>query len=394
MMLKKNIFLDFDSSLFTTNTNNILKSNKHRRQKLKNVAILMAGGRGERFWPHSRFDMPKQLLSITGDECMVRKTVDRLSPFICLADIYISTTEDLFNSIKDTLPEIDYLNYILEPIGRDTAACIGLSAIILQHRYKNSNTVMIALPVDHIIKEKNKFLNALEGACNLARETGNLITIGIKPLRPETGYGYILLGKEIKKNEKVTAYEVKKFTEKPDLETAKYFLKQGNYLWNSGIFVWTCKDILDAIEKEMPELFNGLVKIRKHLGTLQKRKTMKEVFSKLNKISIDYAILEKVSNRLVVKGDFGWDDVGSWTSMDRIFHKDKNENVVQGGYESVDTKKCVVINDKGLIVTIGLHDLVIISNGDIKLIYPKNRENDLKKIIEKITNHEDYKKYI
>ena len=361
---------------------------------MKNVAVLMAGGRGQRFWPHSRFDTPKQLLSVTGGDSMIKETVNRLSPFIKLSDIFISTTDDLFNSIKDVLPEIDYLNYILEPIGRDTAACIGLSAVILQHRYKDPNTVMITLPVDHIIKGKEKFLNTLENACDLARETGNLITIGIKPLRPETGYGYICVGKEIKRNGKITACEVKEFMEKPDFKTANNFLKQGNYLWNSGIFIWTCKDILYAIEKQLPELYTGLMKIQKYLGTLQKREIMKEVFWGLKKISIDYAILEKVSNRLVIKGDFKWDDVGSWTSMERIFPKDKDGNVIQGGNESVDTKRCVIINDEGLIVTIGLSDLVIVSSGDIKLIYPKNRENDLKKIIKNIANHEDFKKYI
>jgi len=381
-------------AFYYTNKQPNTKNNKFRREKLSNVAILMAGGRGQRFWPHSRFDTPKQLLSITGGECMIRETVNRLSPFINLPDIFISTTDDLFDSIKDALPEIDYLNYILEPIGRDTAACIGLAAIILEHRYKNPNTVMITLPVDHIIGEKEKFLSTLENACKLARETGDLITIGIKPLRPETGYGYICVGKELKKNNKITVCEVEKFTEKPDLNTAKYFLKQGNYLWNSGIFIWTCKDILSAIKKEVPELYKGLMKIKKHLGTLQKREIMKEVFYGLKKISIDYAVLEKVPNRLVIKGDFKWDDVGSWTSMERIFPVDENGNVVQGGHESVDTKRCVIVNDEGLIVTIGLSDLVIVSSGDIKLIYPKNRENDLKKIIKKITNHEDYNKYI
>lgn len=361
---------------------------------MKNVAVLMAGGRGQRFWPYSRFDTPKQLLSVTGGESMIRETVNRLFPFISLPDIFISTTDDLFNSIKEALPEIDYLNYILEPVGRDTAACIGLSAVILQHRYKDPNTVMITLPVDHIIKNKKKFLNTLENGCNLARETGHLITIGMHPLRPETGYGYICVGNEIKKNEKITACEVKEFTEKPDLETAKHFLEKGNYLWNSGIFIWTCKDILHAIEKEVPELYNGLMKIQNYLGTLQKREVMKEVFYGLKKISIDYAILEKVSNRLVIKGDFEWDDVGSWISMERIFPKDKDGNVIQGGHESVDTKRCVIINDEGLIVTIGLSDLVIVSSGNIKLIYPKNRENDLKKIIKSMTNHKDFKKYV
>jgi mannose-1-phosphate guanylyltransferase len=361
---------------------------------MKNVAVLMAGGRGQRFWPHSRFDTPKQLLSITGGNSMIRETINRVLPLIDLSDVFISTTEDLFDSIKDALPEIDYLNYILEPVGRDTAACIGLAAVIIEHRYKDPDTTMITLPIDHIIKDSEKFLKATKEACALARKTGNLITIGIKPSRPETGYGYICVGEEVEKTENITACVVKNFTEKPDLETAKKFISEGNYLWNSGIFVWTCRGILNAIKKEIPKLYNGLMKIKDSLGTLQKKEIVKEVFYGLEKISIDYAIMEKVSNRLVVKGDFNWDDIGSWTSMERIFPKDKDGNVIQGGHEGVDTKGCVIVNDEGLIVTIGLSDLIIISSGDIKLIYPKKREGDLKKIIERMANNEKYKKYL
>jgi len=361
---------------------------------MKNVAVLMAGGRGQRFWPHSRFDTPKQLLSITGGNSMIRETINRVSPLIDLSDVFVSTTEDLFDSIKDALPEIDYLNYILEPVGRDTAACIGLAAVVIEHRYKDPDTTMISLPIDHIIKDREKFLNAIKESCKLARETGNLITIGIKPSRPEIGYGYICVGEEVEKTDNITACVVKNFTEKPDLETAKKFISEGNYLWNSGIFVWTCSDILNAIKKETPKLYNGLMRIKNSLGTLDKKEVVKQVFYGLEKISIDYAIMEKVSNRLVVKGDFSWDDIGSWTSMERIFPQDKEGNVIKGGHEGIDTKRCVVVNDEGLIVTIGLSDLVIISSGDIKLIYPKKREGDLKKIIKRMINNENYKKYL
>lgn len=361
---------------------------------MKNVAVLMAGGRGQRFWPHSRFDTPKQLLSITGGNSMIRETINRVSPLIDLLDVFVSTTEDLFDSIKDALPEIDYLNYILEPVGRDTAACIGLAAVIIEQRYKDPDTTMITLPIDHIIKDNEKFLGAIKEACVLARETGNLITIGIEPSRPETGYGYICVGEEVKKTDNITACVVKNFTEKPDLETARKFISEENYLWNSGIFVWTCRDILKAIKKEAPKLYNGLMRIKDSLGTLHKKEVVKEVFYGLDKISIDYAIMEKVTNRLVVKGDFSWDDIGSWTSMERIFTQDKDGNVIQGGHEGVDTRRCVIINDEGLIVTIGLSDLVVISSGDIKLIYPKKREGDLKKIIKRMANNEKYKKYL
>ena len=361
---------------------------------MKNVAVLMAGGRGQRFWPHSRFDTPKQLLSITGGNSMIRETINRVLPLIDISDVFISTTEDLFNSTKDALPEIDYLNYILEPVGKDTAACIGLAAIVIEHRYKDPDTTMITLPIDHVIKDSKKFLEVVKEACILARKTGNLITIGIKPSRPETGYGYICIGEEVESTDNITACVVNKFTEKPDLETAKNFIREQKYFWNSGIFVWTCRDILKALEKETPKLYHGLMRIKDSMGTLHKKEIVKEVFYGLDKISIDYAIMEKVSNRLVVKGDFSWDDIGSWTSMERIFPQDKDGNVIQGGHEGVDTKRCVIVNDEGLIVTIGLSDLVIISSGDIKLIYPKKREGDLKDIIKKMANNEKYKKYL
>lgn len=361
---------------------------------MKNVAVLMAGGRGQRFWPHSRFDTPKQLLSITGGNSMIRETINRVLPLMDLSDVFISTTEDLFNSIKNALPEMDYLNYILEPVGKDTAACVGLAAVVLEHRYKDPNTTMISLPIDHIIKDNEKFLEVIKEACILARKTGNLITIGIKPSRPETGYGYICAGEEVETSENISACVVENFTEKPDLETAKKFINEKNYLWNSGIFVWTCADILEAIKREIPTLYQGLMKIKNSLGTLHKKEIVKEVFYGLEKISIDYAVMEKVPNRLVVKGDFSWDDIGSWTSMERIFPRDKDGNVIQGGHEGVDTKGCIIVNDEGLVVTIGLSDLVIVSSGDINLIYPKKREGDLKKIIKRMANSEKYKKYL
>lgn len=354
----------------------------------------MAGGRGQRFWPYSRFDTPKQLLSVTGGNSMIRDTINRLSSLISLSDIYVSTTEDLFHSIKTLLPEIDYLNYILEPVGRDTAACIGLAAVVIAHRYKDPDTTMITLPVDHLIGDQEVFRQTLQFACQLARETENLITIGINPSRPETGYGYICMGEEVIKSGNMSAYKVKEFTEKPNLDLAKKFIQKKNYLWNSGIFIWTCKAILEAIARELPALYQGLLKIRENLGTLQRKEIVKQVFNKLEKISIDYAVMEKVTNRLVVKGNFKWDDVGSWTSMERIFPRNNEGNVVQGNYEGVDTKNCIIINDEGLTVTIGLSDLVIVSAGKIKLIYPKDREGDLKKIIQKISQNEKFKNYL
>lgn len=325
---------------------------------------------------------------------MIRDTINRISSLIDLTDIYISTTEDLFYSIKEVLPEIDYLNYILEPVGRDTAACIGLSAVVISHRYKDPNTIMIILPVDHLIGDQEKFQQTVKVACQLAQSTGNLITIGINPSRPETGYGYINMGEEVAKIEDISAYKVKEFTEKPGLELARKFLQEGNYLWNSGIFIWTCQAILEAISRELPHLYQGLLQIKENLGTLKKKEVVKKIFDDLEKISIDYAIMEKVTNQLVVKGNFKWDDIGSWTSMERISPRDEDGNIIQGDYEGVDTRNCVVINDEGLMVTIGLSDLVIVSIGKIKLIYPKNREGDLKKIIQKISNHEKYKNYL
>ena len=348
-------------------------------------AVIMAGGKGERFWPKSRKRTPKQLLPIGGQRTMIQETVDRVKPLIKEKDILIATGISLFKEVKRQLPRIRQENIILEPLGRDTAACLGLAALTIAK--KNPSATMVVLPADHLIEEKERFLEIISAAGKLAQKREDLVTIGIEPTRPDTGYGYIKVGTKVPNlgtKGKIKAYKAEKFLEKPDLKRARKFLKGGKYLWNSGMFVWTCATLLEAIIQYMPELAQGLRRIEEVLGTPKEEKVKKEVFLSLNKISIDYGVMEKADNVLVIKGDFPWDDVGSWRAMERIYPLDKNKNVILGLHKGIDTTNSIIISDKGMVGTIGVKDLVIISTKEATLVCPKSRTQEVKKLVQKI----------
>jgi mannose-1-phosphate guanylyltransferase len=346
-------------------------------------AVIIAGGRGERFWPKSRIKTPKQLLPIATNKSMLYETVKRIRPLVKPEDILIIARKGLGTRIKKELPKIPTKNIISEPFGRDTAAAVGLGAILAEE--KDSDGVMIILPADHVIGEPKKFLKTLRVAIQAAQDTDNLVTMGIKPTRPETGYGYIEVNaKYKKKNAKFKTqnskevYKVKRFTEKPDREKALRFMKSGRYLWNSGMFIWRTSVILEAMKKYMPQLYRGLLEIQKALGTLKEIGVIKRVYKKLDKISIDYGIMEKAKNTLVVKADYLWDDVGNWQALERISVKDKERNITKGEVSFLDTRDSIILCDKGMVGTIGIKDLIIISTEDATLICPKNRAQEVK----------------
>jgi mannose-1-phosphate guanylyltransferase/mannose-6-phosphate isomerase len=330
-----------------------------------------------------------------GRKSMLQETVERIKPLIKEKDIFISTGTSLFREIRRQLPRIRRENIILEPVGRNTAACLGLAAVTIAK--KNPEATMVVLAADHLIEKKERFLEIISKAGKLARKREALITIGIKPLRPDRGYGYIKAGNEVQSlgtKGKIKIYEAERFLEKPDLKTAKKFLKSGKYFWNSGMFVWTCATILEGIAQYMPELARGLKKIERALGTPREEKVKKEVFFPLDKVSIDYGVMERADNVLVIKGDFPWDDVGSWSAMERIYSPDKNKNIVLGSYKGIDTTNSIIISDKGTVGTIGVKDLVIISTEDATLICPKSRTEEVKKLVRELSRDKKLKKYI
>lgn len=342
------------------------------------TALIMAGGRGERFWPKSRKRLPKQFLSLTGDgKTMIQLTVERISPMVPMKNIYIATNQDYKKLVLEQLPEIPEENILCEPAARNTAPCIGLGAVHIEKRF--GDALMLVLPSDHLIKQNKRFLDILKHACETAEKDTNLVTIGITPSYPETGYGYI---KFMKENADGAAYPVEQFVEKPDLETAKTYLEAGSYLWNSGMFVWKVSSILKNIREFMPDTYSGLMNIRDAIGTDEEQAVLEQEFSGFESQSIDYGIMEKAEHIYIIPGSFGWDDVGSWLAVERIQKADENGNVIQGNVVAVDSKDCTIQGDNKLLALIGLEHLIVVDTKDATLICSKAQAGNIKKAIE------------
>ena len=345
---------------------------------MKKTALIMAGGKGERFWPRSRVTLPKQFLSLTDDgKTMIQLTVERIRPLVELEDVYIATNKNYKELVKQQLPGLPEENILCEPVGRNTAPCIGLGAVHVAKKYDDA--VMIVLPSDHLIKHNDIFAETFTNA--LAEEGENLVTVGITPNYPETGYGYIKYDSAAKNGE---SYPVQRFVEKPDLETAKSYLADGSYLWNSGMFVWRVSTILDCFKKYMPSTHDGLLKIKEAVGTPQEDTALEKEFPNLESQSVDYGIMEKAENIYTLAGNFGWDDVGSWLAVGRIKQNDENGNVVNGNVVTVNTKNCVIEGADKLIATVGLRDVVVVDTKDATLITTKENAGEIKQVLAKL----------
>ena len=349
---------------------------------MKNTALIMAGGRGERFWPRSRKDLPKQFLSLTGDgKTMIQLTVERILPIVAMEDIYIATNKSYEALVKEQLPGIPAENILCEPAGRNTAPCIGLGAMHISRKYDDA--VMMVLPSDHLIKYTDIFVNTMSEACRYAESGANLVTIGITPSYPETGYGYI---KFLSGSQDGHAFAVDRFVEKPSLELAKEYLASGRYLWNSGMFVWKVSTILSNMRQHMPDIYEGLEKIGAAVGTDQSGLVLNREFTAFRSESIDYGIMEKAENIYVFPGNFGWDDVGSWLAVGRIRKSDQNDNIITGNVISVNTKDCIIEGSGKLIAAVGLEDLIVVDTEDATLICDKDHAGEIKKILEELRN--------
>ena len=353
--------------------------------------VIMAGGKGERFWPKSRMNMPKQFLSLTDDgKSMIQHTVERLKGLVDIQNMYIVTNEIYKDLVLEHIPDIPKENIIIEPVAKNTAPCIGLAAIHIAK--KNPDSKMIILPSDHLIKFNEIFIDTLKIALNVIEEGDNLATIGITPNYPETGYGYINFTKGESFKDSANIYEVLRFVEKPNLEKAKEYLTSGEYLWNSGIFVWKASTILKNFKEYLPEIYEGLQKIGESINTGKYEEVLKKEFPNLPSESIDYGIMEKAKNIYVIPGNFGWDDVGSWLSLERINKTNQDGNVINGNVISIKTKNSIIQGNEKLIATIGLEDIVIVDTDDVTLICHKNNTQEVKEVINnlKICNRNEY----
>lgn len=347
---------------------------------MRQTFLIMAGGRGERFWPRSRKSLPKQFLCLTNDGVtMIQHAVNRVLPLVGWEDIFISTNQDYKALVQEQLPQIPAENILCEPVGRNTAPCIGLGAVHIMQKY--GDAIMMVLPSDHLIKYTGMFHDALTSASRVAELGDNLVTMGITPTYPETGYGYIKFdaGHTLER-----AYSVAQFAEKPDLETAKEYLASEQYLWNSGMFIWKCSTLMNNMQKHLPQVYEGLQHIRASLGTPEEQAVLEREFQAFPSESVDYGIMEKAENIYTIPGTFGWDDVGSWLAMERLNPVDEFGNVINGSSVAIDVRNCIVQGNGKLLALIGVEDLIVVDSEDATLICAKNATQDVKKVLQQL----------
>ena len=340
-------------------------------------AVVMAGGVGSRFWPKSRMIQPKQLLKLFNDITMIQDTVSRLSKLIENEKIYVITNQIQKSLIKSQLKDIPDKNIIAEPFGKNTAACIGLASVIIESIDKDA--VTITLPSDHLISPKNVFHRTIKTAAKFAYENYGLVTIGIPPTRPETGYGYIQMDERSSEKD---IYKVKTFAEKPNIGTAKRFLNSGDFLWNSGMFIWRVDTILEEIKLLMPDLDDGLTSIKKHIGQTSFDDYLTKVYGQLKGISIDYGIMEKSKNVYIIKGKFNWSDVGSWEEVYNLSKKDDKGNVIIGDVYSEESYDNYISSEDKFTAVLGAENLIVINTPDALLICDRSNSQNVKHIVD------------
>lgn len=350
-------------------------------------AIIMAGGVGTRFWPKSRESRPKQFLKFFDEQTLFQNTVDRIAEIIPHERILVVTNAQYVDLVQQQIPDLPAENIIGEPVGKNTAPCIALAATIVKER--DPEGTMIVLPSDHFITKPQKFLSVLQAAVAKANDGDNLVTIGIEPNRPETGYGYIQYNTGKKEEfDGTSVHEVITFAEKPDMETAVNFLKSGDFLWNSGMFVWRASTILNEIKVDLPHLYN----LTDDFATSTKKdgihKALNIFYRNANDISIDYGVMEKASTVYVVPGDFGWNDVGSWMAVYELEEKDKHGNVIKVPVSRlINSNNCYVSSSTNRFVAlVGLQGVAIVDTEDALLVARLDAAQDVKKVVESLND--------
>ncbi len=344
--------------------------------------VLMAGGVGSRFWPRSRQKNPKQLLNLVGDKSMIRQTYERIKDLTSDDKILVITNQDLKNPIGEHLPELPEKNIIAEPFGKNTAPCIGLAAAIVRKR-ASMDEPMVVLPADHLIKETDTFQQIIKTAALHARQSDHLVTIGITPTYPETGYGYIQRGEPLTVIDNRTIYKVKTFAEKPNLETAKLFLQSGDFLWNSGMFIWKTSTILREFEEHQPEMAEGFERIYQAVDTPSMDEVILDVYMRVKSISIDYAIMEQARHVSIIEADFTWSDLGSWEAAYAISPKDDRANAITAQKSVViDSQNNLIYAPGKLVALVDVENLAVVETDDAILICRKDSSQRVKEVVD------------
>jgi len=355
-------------------------------ENLQVHAVILAGGRGTRFWPRSRTKTPKQLLNIVGKGTMLEQTVARLRPLVPAARIWAVTNAEQQSTVHKQLPKESRQRMLVEPVGRNTAAAIALAAFHIQHVTKG-DALMAVLPADHYIAEARKYREIVAAALNVAREPGRMVVLGIPPTRPETGFGYIERMEPAIGANGITAYPVRRFAEKPALQTAKEYLASGNYQWNAGMFFWRVSTILDELKKQLPLTFDILQKLTAHIGTSKYTTQLRKVYPKLENISVDYAILERATRAaakpqvFVILAEVGWSDIGSWEAVYELQAKLPGENIYGNAGHFIESRGNFISSPGKFVAAIGVDNLVVVETPEALLICPRDRAQDVGKIV-------------
>ena len=349
-------------------------------------ALIMAGGVGTRLWPLSRRDRPKQALELIGERTMFEHAVDRIAPLIHPERIFVVTGAGHATILGAQTPELPAENFVIEPAGRGTAPCIGLGAIHLQHQ--NSEAIMAVLTADHFISKIEHFRQALTAAAQVAGE-GHLVTLGIKPSFPSTGYGYIKQGQSMGEVNGFPVFGAERFTEKPGSETAIHMVESGEYSWNSGMFVWRVDRIMAEFQRQMPDFYAQLAEIKAALGTPSYEAVLGRVWPQVAKQMIDYGVMEGAKDVAIIPVDIGWSDVGSWSSLFDLLPADEDGNTIVGPHVGIDTRDTLVFGRDRLVATIGLEGLVIVDTEDALLICTKEREQQVRAIVKELEQRDE-----
>jgi mannose-1-phosphate guanylyltransferase len=367
---------------------------KNAKEKPHAYAVILAGGRGTRFWPRSRTRTPKQLLNIIGAETMLQQTAARLSPLFRPANLWIVTNEDQAAEVRKQLPRAAKSHVLAEPIGRNTAAAIGLAAIHLRHEH--GDALMAVLPADHFIAQSAKYRALVQAALRIAAQPGQMAVLGIPPTRPETGFGYIERAKSTQRSGKFPVYDVRQFTEKPSLDIAKKYVASGRYFWNAGMFFWRVSTFLENLRRYVPKTHGDLEELARTIGTPRYASALRKIYPRLENISVDYAILEPATRNAktpvvhVLPAEIGWSDIGSWEAVHELIAasaqtnrqlEKTSGNISAGPHFTLDAANNFLWSPKKFIAAIGVNNLVVVETPDALLICPRDRAQDVGKIV-------------
>jgi mannose-1-phosphate guanylyltransferase len=365
---------------------------KVKEPKLATHTVILAGGRGTRFWPRSRTRTPKQLLNIVGKTTMLQQTIERLRPLFPADHIWTVTNVEQSAALRKQLPPAARKRVLIEPVGRNTAAAIALAAIHVRHAAKG-DAVLAVLPADHFIAQPERYRKVVAEALRVAQSPGRMVVLGIPPTHPETGFGYIERKNDVSigaDSEEFPLFPVQRFTEKPELALAKEYTASGNYHWNAGMFFWRVSTFLEALKNYLPETYRDLEELGSHIGKSTYAAKLKKIYPRLQNISVDYAILERAtsganageSRVFVIPAQVGWSDIGSWAAVYELLARNPGENIAAGEHEILDAHGNFLWSPTKLIAAVGVQDLVVVDTPDALLICPRDRAQDVGKIVQ------------